>query len=233
MPVAGKTRTPENWSDAWAVGYSPYYTTAVWFGFDKPGNSLGVDLTGSTLAGPVWGDYMREIHRGLPRKDFTRPSSGIIDVSVCAKSGLLRTAVCNEGEVTLPFMVGTQPGRYCDMHTGSSPYDVKIPISTTQFGSFGDNEFINSLRMPTLSFDQLPELADTFNDNYRRSGNRNSSTTSSNRNTQQSSQMFSNPLLDDDEYAERNFTFESDEPHNPALYNDMFYNEQPSWNPLE
>jgi penicillin-binding protein 1A len=52
------------------VGYSPYYTTAVWFGFDRPGNSLGVELTGATLAGPVWGDYMREIHRGLPRRDF-------------------------------------------------------------------------------------------------------------------------------------------------------------------
>jgi len=66
MPAAGKTGTPQNWSDAWAVGYTPYYTTAVWFGFDKPGNSLGVDLTGSSLAGPVWGDFMREIHQGLP-----------------------------------------------------------------------------------------------------------------------------------------------------------------------
>ncbi|MDR0602035.1 MAG: PBP1A family penicillin-binding protein, partial [Treponema sp.] len=76
MPAAGKTGTPQNWSDAWAVGYTPYYTTAIWFGFDRPGNSLGVNLTGATLAGPVWGDYMREIHQGLPFRDFIRPSTG-------------------------------------------------------------------------------------------------------------------------------------------------------------
>ncbi|MDR0322954.1 MAG: PBP1A family penicillin-binding protein, partial [Treponema sp.] len=86
LPVAGKTGTTQNWSDAWVVGYSPYYTTAVWFGFDRPGNSLGIELTGATLAGPVWGDFFREIHRGLPRRNFSRPSSGVIDVSVCAKS---------------------------------------------------------------------------------------------------------------------------------------------------
>ena len=41
MPIAGKTGTTQNWSDAWAIGYSPYYTAAVWFGYDKGGQSLG------------------------------------------------------------------------------------------------------------------------------------------------------------------------------------------------
>jgi penicillin-binding protein 1A len=160
MPMAGKTGTPQNWSDAWAVGYSPYYTTAIWFGFDKPGNSLGVELTGSTLAGPVWGDYMREIHQGLARKDFPRPASGIIDVTVCAKSGLLRTPACNEGEVTLPFLEGSQPGQYCNIH-GNASY-MGPPTSSTHSDIIDFNperdSFLNSLTMPSLPLDLLPEL---------------------------------------------------------------------------
>ncbi|MDR0374750.1 MAG: PBP1A family penicillin-binding protein [Treponema sp.] len=117
MPAAGKTGTTQNWSDAWTVGFTPYYTAALWFGFDKPGNSLGIDLTGATLAGPVWGDFMRDIHQGLAKKNFIRPATGVVDVTVCAKSGLIPTSSCDEGRVTLSFLSGAQPDRYCDMHT--------------------------------------------------------------------------------------------------------------------
>ena len=124
MPMAGKTGTPQNWSDAWTIGYSPYYSTAVWFGFDKPGNSLGLSLTGSTLAGPVWADYMREIHQGLPFRDFLRPGSGLVDATVCAKSGRLRTSSCSDGEITLTFLEGTQPVLYCDEHDGNRGFET-------------------------------------------------------------------------------------------------------------
>ena len=119
MPVAGKTGTTQNWADAWVVGHSAYYTSAVWFGFDRPGNSLGTTLTGSTLAGPVFGNYMRAIHQGLPFRDFARPA-GIVDVTVCARSGMLRTSHCNEGSITLPFIAGSQPTRSCTTHGGST-----------------------------------------------------------------------------------------------------------------
>jgi penicillin-binding protein 1A len=157
MPMAGKTGTPQNWSDAWTVGYSPYYTTAVWFGFDRPGNSLGINLTGSTLAGPVWADYMREIHQGLPFKDFVRPNSGLIDVTVCAKSGLLKTDACNQGELTLPFLEGTQPDQYCNIH-GNAVYSSRNPISAMAASTLGidDKALIDSLPMPALNLDLLP-----------------------------------------------------------------------------
>ncbi|MDR2943390.1 MAG: PBP1A family penicillin-binding protein [Treponema sp.] len=171
IPVAGKTGTPQNWSDAWAIGYSPYYTTAVWYGFDRPGNSLGVELTGSTLSGPVWGDYMREIHKGLPYRTFTRPSSGIIDVTVCAKSGLLRTSACNEGEVTLPFLEGTQPVQYCEMHGKASPFQTRAPTTPIPMGPFDGEGILDGIPMPTLPLDLLPELQD--NPNNRNNNNRN------------------------------------------------------------
>jgi penicillin-binding protein 1A len=158
MPAAGKTGTTQNWSDAWAVGYTPYYTTAIWFGFDKPGNSLGLNLTGATLSGPIWGDYMREIHQGLPMKDFVRPVSGIIDVTVCAKSGLLKTDACDEGQVTLPFLTGTQPTEYCNIH-GNRDFGTGVNFETTRFSSFGLNEdiLLSGLSMPTLDLNLLPQ----------------------------------------------------------------------------
>ncbi len=151
MPAAGKTGTTQNWLDAWAVGYTPYYTTAIWFGFDKPGNTLGIDLTGSTLAGPTWGDFMREIHQGLPYRDFVRPSTGIIDVTVCKTSGLLPTPHCSD-VITLPFLVGTQPTRYCDLHeeTVNGPSLVTVPMDI----SMGIN---SDLVLDTLTMPSLPE----------------------------------------------------------------------------
>jgi penicillin-binding protein 1A len=154
MPMAGKTGTSQNWADAWTVGFSPYYTTAIWFGFDKPGNSLGLSLTGSTLAGHVWADYMREIHQGFPFRDFVRPSAGLIDMTVCAKSGKLRTSSCNEGEVTFPFLEGTQPVLPCDYHGGSRGLDTFRHIEIgSMFMDTGD--IIKNLRMPVLRDESL------------------------------------------------------------------------------
>ncbi|MDR2072289.1 MAG: PBP1A family penicillin-binding protein [Spirochaetaceae bacterium] len=114
IPAGGKTGTSQNWSDAWTVGFTPYYTIAIWFGFDKGGNSLGMNVSGASLAGPIWGNLMKEYNQGLPRRDFPRPS-GIVDATVCRSSGLLRNAACPPG-ISLSFLAGTAPTEYCDQH---------------------------------------------------------------------------------------------------------------------
>jgi len=142
MPVAGKTGTTQNWSDAWVVGYTPYYTTAIWYGFDRPGNSLGTNQTGAQLAGPVWGDYMSEIHRGLPQRNFSRPS-GVVDAVVCRSSGLLPTEACTDGRIYLTFLAGTVPGRHCDIHGSDDP--LRGPrISTDPFSDI-DTSFLQNI----------------------------------------------------------------------------------------
>ena len=149
IPMAGKTGTTQNWADAWTVGFSPYYTTAIWFGFDRPGNSLGVEQTGATVAAPIWAGYMRDIHKGLPYKDFPRPQSGLVSVGVCAVSGLLPTEHCNEGTVNLLYLEGTQPTAYCDIHKDSSKdaLDLLSKISPVNNGA----ELIpNLLTIPNL-----------------------------------------------------------------------------------
>ena len=122
MPLAGKTGTTQNWADAWTVAFTPYYTSAFWFGFDKPGNSLGLHITGATLAGVAMGEYMGQIHKDLPYKDFIMPATGVIRVSVCTKSGQIPTPECGNDVTTQWFLAGTEPTEVCSVHsnTGSS-----------------------------------------------------------------------------------------------------------------
>ncbi|MCI1209881.1 MAG: PBP1A family penicillin-binding protein [Treponema sp.] len=120
MPAAGKTGTTQNWADAWTVGYTPYLTAALWFGFDKPGQSLGLSITGSTLAGVAWGDYIRDTHKDLPFKDFEKPLSGVIKVTVCSVSGQLLTPECGNNKTTQWFLSGTEPTTMCTIHSNTS-----------------------------------------------------------------------------------------------------------------
>jgi penicillin-binding protein 1A len=116
MPMAGKTGTTQNWSDAWTVGFSPYMTTAIWLGFDVRGNSLGRGLTGATAAGPAWAEYMKIIHDQLPPKEFPEPETGLIRRTVCSVSGLLPTEDCDDGTREEIFLIGTEPKTACDIH---------------------------------------------------------------------------------------------------------------------
>lgn len=114
MPVAGKTGTTQNWGDAWSIGYTPYYTSAFWFGFDTPGNSMGMSGTGATLAGPPWGDFMKVIHRDLPYKDWPQPEEGVVKINVCAETGKLCVEGCSQ--IALWFMTNNVPKETCDLH---------------------------------------------------------------------------------------------------------------------
>lgn len=68
MPCAGKTGTTSDKKDGWFCGYTPYYTTAVWVGYDSP-KTLS-DLYGSTYPLTIWHDFMEEIHQNLERVEF-------------------------------------------------------------------------------------------------------------------------------------------------------------------
>jgi penicillin-binding protein 1A len=58
-PVAGKTGTTNDFTDAWFIGFSPGITCGVWVGFDEK-KSLGAKETGGQAALPIWIDFMRE-----------------------------------------------------------------------------------------------------------------------------------------------------------------------------
>lgn len=73
MPSAGKTGTTNDKKDGWFCGFTPYYTTVVWIGYDSPRTVS--DLYGSTYPLTAWRDYMEKIHSSLERKEFKTYSS--------------------------------------------------------------------------------------------------------------------------------------------------------------
>ena len=107
-PMAAKTGTTDNWAAIWTVGFSPQITTAIWFGFDEGTRSLGKTITGATMAGPVWGNYMKSIHKNLPPERFVRPETGLVDMTVSASSGLLPTEY-SKRVIKEIFLAGTEP----------------------------------------------------------------------------------------------------------------------------
>lgn len=62
-PCAGKTGTTNDKKDGWFCGFTSYYTTAVWVGYDTP--QTVSDLYGSTYPGRIWYNFMNQIHEGV------------------------------------------------------------------------------------------------------------------------------------------------------------------------
>ena len=72
-PLAGKTGTTNDFTDAWFVGFSPSITCGVWVGFDEKIRSLGNKETGAAAALPIWMDFMKTAIQS--RKDEAFPAA--------------------------------------------------------------------------------------------------------------------------------------------------------------
>jgi 1A family penicillin-binding protein len=111
-PAAAKTGTTTDFRDNWTVGYTPDLAVGVWVG--NADNTPMYKISGITGAGPIWHDFMEQAERGKPILDFARPS-GIVNVAVCATSGLLPTPDCPRVRDEV-FIDGTQPTRLDDTY---------------------------------------------------------------------------------------------------------------------
>jgi penicillin-binding protein 1A len=111
-PLAGKTGTTDEYTDAWFIGYTPDLAVGVWVGFDIK-RSLGTRETGALAALPIWRAFMEAAYEGRPPQDFPRPP-GIVDVAIHRDTGLLAhpAAGCSP-VVAESFLQGTEPTRYC------------------------------------------------------------------------------------------------------------------------
>lgn len=72
MPVAGKTGTTTANNDRWFCGYTPYYTCAVWTGYDTPET---MHFSGNPAV-RIWHDIMELVHEDLPYKSFNTSEGG-------------------------------------------------------------------------------------------------------------------------------------------------------------
>ena len=121
MTIAGKTGTTTSRKDLYFVGYSAYYTAAVWSGFDQPERmSSGLQQQSAV----TWKKVMSAIHEGLEDKSFPTPSAGTVTVPICADSGLQATEACKHdartGEggriINMTFVKGDEPTTFCEVH---------------------------------------------------------------------------------------------------------------------
>ncbi len=108
-PVAGKTGTTNNLYDAWFVGYTPRFITAVWVGFDQE-QPLGKGETGSRAASPIWLGFMQKILEKEPVRVFQVPE-GVVFTKIDAETGKLPIP---ESKKTIfeCFKEGTVPTEY-------------------------------------------------------------------------------------------------------------------------
>jgi penicillin-binding protein 1A len=85
-PIAGKTGTSSDYSDAWFIGYTPSLLAGVWVGFDDK-TSLGQNETGARAALPIWISFMSRALRNTPVETFRAPQ-GIALIRVNIETGL-------------------------------------------------------------------------------------------------------------------------------------------------
>lgn len=111
-PAAAKTGTTTDFRDNWILGYTPNLVVGVWVG--NADNSPMIEVTGVSGAGPIYNQFMRRVLQGQPELPFP-PPPGLIEVEVCALSGLLPTEDCPR-RVTDWFIPGTQPTDYDNVY---------------------------------------------------------------------------------------------------------------------
>jgi len=106
-PLAGKTGTTNESKDAWFIGFAPDLVVGVFVGFDDP-KSMGKRETGSSVAAPIWGDFMKEALADVPPMPFRVPP-GIKNVRVNSKTGK-RAQASDDNVIWEAFVAGTEPG---------------------------------------------------------------------------------------------------------------------------
>ena len=92
IETCAKTGTTDGSKDRWLCGMTPYYSAAVWFGYDSPEE---VVYNGTNPAGQIWSSVMKSIHKNLKNANFNTPS-GITQATVCRKTGCLATSGCTD-----------------------------------------------------------------------------------------------------------------------------------------
>ena len=114
MDVAAKTGTTNENYDRWLCGFTPYYTSVCWYGFDM---NESINFNGKNPAGLIWSSVMKSIHSGLSNKKFEK-TDGVVTSTICRDSGKVANSSCPH-TFTEYFLKGTVPDM-CTQHSGSS-----------------------------------------------------------------------------------------------------------------
>lgn len=108
-PLAGKTGTTNEFTDAWFIGFSPNVVAGVWVGFDD-NRTLGDREAGGSAALPIWMSFMQETLARFPVTPFSIPDN-IVYAKIDPHTGLLTPPGEEKGIVEV-FVKGTEPKEY-------------------------------------------------------------------------------------------------------------------------
>lgn len=131
--AAGKTGTTNNNKDMWFAGYTAYYTTAVWVGYDTPGE---IAADNGNLAGTIWHDYMDLLHVGLHDRTFKEPGRvEAVENSMLYTGGEYMTGESEENQVFEDIWDNDMDAP----ETGGDP-DARITAGDEDAGVSGEDE---------------------------------------------------------------------------------------------
>ena len=182
IPQGGKTGTHQAYLDAWYVGYTPEYSTAVWVGYEAqqvPLENVVINgqhydrVFGGSVPAPIWAEFMSYVHDGLPVTDFP-PEPGnigkwlvpppttvpdVVGLSRESAASELRQAKLNASVEEVPslepegIVVNQSPGGGSTVRQGSF---VTIYVST---GEIPAGSLPN---LTGLTFDEALEIVRSF-----------------------------------------------------------------------
>ena len=123
MTLAGKTGTTTLYRDLVFAGYTPYYTAAIWAGYDVSAE-LTDDQRGYYKV--LWKNVMTRIHENLENKEFEKPNS-VQAVKICSDTGLLAGVGCDV--TTEYYSLDNMPETRCTQHV-PTPTPTPTPTET-------------------------------------------------------------------------------------------------------
>ncbi|HAN73486.1 MAG TPA: penicillin-binding protein 1C, partial [Planktothrix sp. UBA8402] len=147
--VAVKTGTSSNYRDTWTVGFTTDYTVATWVGnFDGQGMK---NVSGVTGAAPLWNRILLHLHETKEPANFI-PPQGLIQLPICATTGLRPTKDCSGGIVL----------EYFD-HKAIAEYEKKSPklVLNSEY-----NEWLSRQSHPQLTQNQLTIISPQADDYF-------------------------------------------------------------------
>jgi penicillin-binding protein 1A len=130
LVLAGKTGTTNDNTNGWFIGFAPDMVVGVFVGYDKP-RPLGKRETGSTVAVPIFGNFMVKALADKPVIPFRRPN-GISIIPVHAETGE-RVLPTHEKAIMEVFKPGQRPGgQLIDTPSGGNANGADAGLTTQE-----------------------------------------------------------------------------------------------------